>query len=110
MNTILGDYLAGILGTFRENNEWYLNPLEEIREGGVTKVARAEGNCVSIEFNLLYRVRVGSASFACWILRAYRLLVSGMLPSPRKMNNGWKARSRRTFRLIIRCKRWKLGI
>lgn len=53
----LGDYLSGILGTFREASEWYLNPLEEIRKGGKTTVNRAEGNCVSAEFNLLYRVR-----------------------------------------------------
>jgi len=58
VNAILGDYLAGILGTFRDANNWYLNPLEEIREGGVTKVNRAEGNSVSVEFNLLYRVSV----------------------------------------------------
>jgi linoleate 10R-lipoxygenase len=57
-NAILGDYLSGILGTFRDANDWYLNPLEEIREGGVTKVNRAEGNSVSVEFNLLYRVSV----------------------------------------------------
>jgi hypothetical protein len=56
MNAILGDYLSGILGTFREASEWFLNPLEEVRKGGVTQVNRAEGNSVSIEFNLLYRV------------------------------------------------------
>lgn len=53
----IGDYLSGILGTFRDANDWYLNPLEEIRQSGVTKVNRAEGNQVSAEFNLLYRVR-----------------------------------------------------
>ncbi|KAG8813511.1 hypothetical protein FRC19_002379, partial [Serendipita sp. 401] len=55
MNAILGDYLSGILGTFREASEWCLNPLEEIRKGGKTIVNRAEGNSVSVEFNLLYR-------------------------------------------------------
>ncbi|CAG7848099.1 Psi-producing oxygenase A AltName: Full=Fatty acid oxygenase ppoA; Includes: RecName: Full=Linoleate 8R-lipoxygenase; Includes: RecName: Full=9,12-octadecadienoate 8-hydroperoxide 8R-isomerase [Serendipita indica DSM 11827] len=55
MNVILGDYLSGILGTFREASEWCLNPLEEIRKGGKTACPRAEGNCVSVEFNLLYR-------------------------------------------------------
>jgi hypothetical protein len=57
MNAILGDYLSGILGTFREASEWCLNPLEEIRKGGRTVVNRAEGNQVTVEFNLLYRVR-----------------------------------------------------
>ena len=57
MNVILGDYLSGILGTFRDCSSWCLNPLEEIREAGKTKVNRAEGNAVSVEFNLLYRVR-----------------------------------------------------
>ncbi|PVF94289.1 heme peroxidase [Serendipita vermifera] len=55
MNAILGDYLSGILGTFREASEWCLNPLEEIRQGGKTIVNRAEGNQVTVEFNLLYR-------------------------------------------------------
>lgn len=56
MNVIIGDYLSAILGTFREGSTWYLNPLEEIRDGSKTKVNRAEGNAVSVEFNLLYRV------------------------------------------------------
>ena len=56
MNVILGDYLSGILGTFRDGSTWCLNPLEEIRHGGKTTVNRAEGNAVSVEFNLLYRV------------------------------------------------------
>ncbi|CAG8505142.1 15835_t:CDS:10 [Acaulospora colombiana] len=47
MNAILGDYLSGILGTFREASEWCLNPLEEIRQGGRTVVNRAEGNQVT---------------------------------------------------------------
>lgn len=66
MNAILGDYLSGILGTFREASEWYLNPLEEVRKGGVTQVNRAEGNCVSVEFNLLYRVSFYSLPFL-WV-------------------------------------------
>lgn len=56
MNVIIGDYLSAILGTFREGSTWCLNPLPEIRSGGKTKVNRAEGNSVSVEFNLLYRV------------------------------------------------------
>lgn len=62
----LGDYLSGILGTFRDANDWYLNPLEEIRQGGATKVKRAEGNQVSVEFNLLYRVCFFPPCYCIW--------------------------------------------
>jgi linoleate 10R-lipoxygenase len=66
MNVILGDYLAAILGTFREGSSWCLNPLEEIRCAGKTNVSRADGNAVSVEFNLLYRVRVRGDSRAAY--------------------------------------------
>jgi hypothetical protein len=41
-----------------------LNPLEEIRKGGRTVVNRAEGNQVTVEFNLLYRVRSNPTYFS----------------------------------------------
>ncbi|KIM21654.1 hypothetical protein M408DRAFT_333328 [Serendipita vermifera MAFF 305830] len=73
MNAILGDYLAGILGTFRDANDWYLNPLEEIRQGGVTKVQRAQGNQVSVEFNLLYRWHSTiNPKDEDWLIQAFR--------------------------------------
>ena len=64
MNVILSDYLSGILGTFRDCSTWCLTPLEEIREAGKTKVKRAEGNAISVEFNLLYRVGNSDGRFS----------------------------------------------
>ena len=64
MNVILSDYLSGILGTFRDCSTWCLTPLEEIREAGKTKVKRAEGNAISAEFNLLYRVGNSNGRFS----------------------------------------------
>ena len=74
MNVIVGDYLSAILGTFREGSTWCLDPLPEIRNGGKTKVNRAEGNAVSVEFNLLYRVSNKYLLRLCLSCRAHAIL------------------------------------
>ena len=77
MSMILGDYVAGFLGLGRDGSTWSMKPFDvrlRFRNGfhehmikphsqpiktplGVP-VGRGEGNHCSVEFNLLYRVRV----------------------------------------------------
>ncbi|PWN44159.1 heme peroxidase [Ceraceosorus guamensis] len=53
VNVILRDYIPAILAL--QGNEWYLNPLEDIRGLDGARVPRATGNQVASEFNILYR-------------------------------------------------------
>jgi linoleate 10R-lipoxygenase len=56
-NIIFSDYFSAILGLCRFGSSWFLNPFEEIRKADHTLVERGAGNAVTVEFNLLYRVR-----------------------------------------------------
>ena len=98
MNVIVGDYLSAILGTFREGSSWCLNPLDEIRKGSKTTVKRAEGNVVSVEFNLLYRVS-NSGSFCASVflvlLTQLSRCCSGTPLSQTTTKSGSKQHSRR---------------
>ena len=77
MSVIFGDYVAGFLGLGRDGSGWSMNPfdvsmqivfqevysrrlhiLQPIKKDDGTEVGRGEGNQCSVEFNLLYRVRV----------------------------------------------------
>jgi hypothetical protein len=62
MNIILSEFLSAILGTFRTGS---VRPLEEMRHKVEAKGKRAEGNVVSAEFNLLYRVSDSSSGGFC---------------------------------------------
>lgn len=76
-NVVLGDYLAGILGTVRcdclparsfrvrglitkfccrDGSSWALNLAGEHREADHTLLERGAGNSCSVEFNVLYRL------------------------------------------------------
>ena len=101
MNVIVGDYLSAILGTFREGSSWCLNPLEEIRKGSKTIVKRAEGNVVSVEFNLLYRVsNSNNGSFCASVLLVVLIQISrcysGTPLSQTTTKSGSKQHSRQT--------------
>ncbi len=105
MNVIIGDYLSAIIGTFREGSNWCLNPLEEIRKGGKTTVKRAEGNVVSVEFNLLYRVSNSNNSSFCAsvflvVLTQISRCRSGTPLSQTTTKSGSKTHSRRTSLMV----------
>ncbi|KAG5636742.1 hypothetical protein H0H81_007000 [Sphagnurus paluster] len=53
MSTILGDYVAGFLGS-SEGCNWNMNAFDPIQTKDL-KVERGLGNHVSVEFNILYR-------------------------------------------------------
>ncbi|KAF4623505.1 hypothetical protein D9613_002388 [Agrocybe pediades] len=53
MSSILGDYVAGFLGS-SEGLNWNMNPFDIINNKD-TKVDRGRGNHVSVEFSVLYR-------------------------------------------------------
>ncbi|CAH7676984.1 heme peroxidase [Phakopsora pachyrhizi] len=54
VNTVLHDYLQGILGTVQADSDWSLDPRAKIKSILGTPDT-AVGNSVSIEFNILYR-------------------------------------------------------
>ncbi|PPQ95917.1 hypothetical protein CVT26_016140 [Gymnopilus dilepis] len=53
MSCIMGDYVAGFLGS-SEGCNWNMNAFDVINTPDL-KVARGQGNHVSVEFNILYR-------------------------------------------------------
>ncbi|KAF4618581.1 hypothetical protein D9613_009684 [Agrocybe pediades] len=55
MSSILGDYVAGFLGS-SEGLNWNMNPFDIINNKD-TKVDRGRGNHVSVEFSVLYRFK-----------------------------------------------------
>ncbi|KAF8307548.1 heme peroxidase [Clavulina sp. PMI_390] len=55
-NVVMGDYLAGILGTVRDGSSWTLDIGGERREADHTILERGAGNSCSVEFNVLYRL------------------------------------------------------
>jgi hypothetical protein len=76
MAMIFGDYVAGFLGLARDGSGWSMDPFEvrflsvvhvtnhssdsrvqPIKMDNGEYLGRGEGNHVSVEFNLLYRVR-----------------------------------------------------
>ncbi|KAI0347729.1 heme peroxidase [Trametopsis cervina] len=55
MAMIFGDYVAGFLGLQRDGKGWGMNPFDPIKTEDGEFLGRAEGNHVSVEFNLMYR-------------------------------------------------------
>lgn len=52
---VFGDYFSCILGLVRYGSNWSLTPFDEIRNEDHSFFERGKGNCVSAEFNCLYR-------------------------------------------------------
>ncbi|OBZ79068.1 Psi-producing oxygenase A [Grifola frondosa] len=54
MAMIFGDYVAGFLGLGRDGSSWSMQPFDPITQNNIP-VSRGDGNCCSVEFNILYR-------------------------------------------------------
>ena len=68
VNIILNDYIRVIVNLTRTNSTWKIDPRKNIRRGP----ARATGNQVSAEFNLIYRWHATvSERDARWIEKVY---------------------------------------
>jgi Animal haem peroxidase len=80
-NVILSDYIPAILNQMG-NTEWFLNPLEDLRDPSGARIARATGNQCSAEFSFLYRWHSAiSRSDEHWLNGMFHTMFPGRDPA-----------------------------